>query len=76
MAAACDDDGLAVCLVTGVVPQFLQEKVPAMLGGEAGLFSPPLDLKEEHSSSLGMRRSHRRSLGGKGPGHDDWRQLP
>ncbi|XP_062378882.1 rho GTPase-activating protein 11A isoform X2 [Sardina pilchardus] len=47
----------------GVVPQFLQEKVPAMLGCEAGLFSPPLDHVEEHAATSGLRRSHRRSLG-------------
>ncbi|XP_048084582.1 rho GTPase-activating protein 11A isoform X3 [Alosa alosa] len=47
----------------GVVPQFLQEKVPAMLGCGASLFSPPLDHAEEHAASSGLRRSHRRSLG-------------
>ncbi|XP_031435955.1 rho GTPase-activating protein 11A isoform X1 [Clupea harengus] len=47
----------------GVVPQFLQEKVPAMLGCGAGLFSPPLDHVEENSANSGLRRSGRRSLG-------------
>ncbi|XP_035529238.1 rho GTPase-activating protein 11A [Morone saxatilis] len=45
----------------GVLPQFLLEKVPAMLGSEAGAVSPTHDELEELDS--GMKKRHRRSFG-------------
>ncbi|XP_062325912.1 rho GTPase-activating protein 11A isoform X1 [Osmerus eperlanus] len=55
---------VVLCLIenaqdVGVVPGFLMEKVPAMLGGE--LLSPSLEEPEELDSS-GMKRRRRRSL--------------
>lgn len=48
---------------SGVVPEFLMAKVPAMLGCESGVFSPS-DATEERSTPSGVKRC-RRSLGGK-----------
>ncbi|XP_063039719.1 rho GTPase-activating protein 11A isoform X2 [Engraulis encrasicolus] len=50
----------------GVVPQFLQEKVPSMLGCDNGLFSPTLEHGHEENNngvSSGHRRTTRRSFG-------------
>ncbi|XP_049918472.1 rho GTPase-activating protein 11A isoform X1 [Epinephelus moara] len=47
----------------GVLPQFLQEKVPAMMGCEAGALSPSHDGLEELDLNSGMKRRHRRSFG-------------
>ncbi|XP_024127989.1 rho GTPase-activating protein 11A isoform X1 [Oryzias melastigma] len=44
----------------GVLPDFLQEKVPAMMGCEAGVLTPD---SEEPDFSLGMKRKQRRSFG-------------
>ncbi|XP_076833995.1 rho GTPase-activating protein 11A isoform X2 [Brachyhypopomus gauderio] len=46
----------------GAVPDFLLAKIPAMLGCEAGVFSPS-DALEEGSASSGVKRRSRRSLG-------------
>ncbi|KAM9354051.1 rho GTPase-activating protein 11A [Pholidichthys leucotaenia] len=46
----------------GVLPQFLQEKVPAMMGCEAGAQSPHDELEELDLNS-GMKRRNRRSFG-------------
>ncbi|XP_068195110.1 rho GTPase-activating protein 11A [Antennarius striatus] len=46
----------------GVLPHFLQEKVPAMMGCEPGDLSPTHDAPEEDLTS-GMKRRQRRSLG-------------
>ncbi|KAL7380048.1 hypothetical protein ABVT39_010489 [Epinephelus coioides] len=48
----------------GVLPQFLQEKVPAMMGCEAGALSPSHDGLEELDLNSGMKRRQRRSFGG------------
>uniref|UniRef100_A0A4W5MZZ0 Rho GTPase activating protein 11A n=1 Tax=Hucho hucho TaxID=62062 RepID=A0A4W5MZZ0_9TELE len=47
----------------GVVPQFIIEKIPAMLGCEAAVLSPTLDGLEEIDTNSGTKRRHRRSLG-------------
>ncbi|XP_055028694.2 rho GTPase-activating protein 11A isoform X1 [Misgurnus anguillicaudatus] len=47
----------------GVVPQFLMEKVPAMLGCDPGMFSPFSVPVEENNSHLDVKKSNRRSLG-------------
>ncbi|KAF4101820.1 hypothetical protein G5714_016620 [Onychostoma macrolepis] len=47
----------------GVVPQFLMEKVPAMLGCDAGVFSPSSLSLEESSTNSDLKKSNRRSLG-------------
>lgn len=47
----------------GVLPQFLQEKVPAMMGCEAGALSPSHDGLEELDLNSGMKRRQRRSFG-------------
>ncbi|KAM9340738.1 rho GTPase-activating protein 11A [Symphorus nematophorus] len=47
----------------GVLPQFLQEKVPAMMGCEAGVLSPTHDELEELDLNSGMKKKHRRSFG-------------
>nr|XP_020441905.1 rho GTPase-activating protein 11A isoform X2 [Monopterus albus] len=47
----------------GVLPQFLLEKVPAMMGCEAALLSPTNDEPEELHVNSGMKRKHRRSFG-------------
>nr|XP_046222734.1 rho GTPase-activating protein 11A-like isoform X4 [Oncorhynchus gorbuscha] len=47
----------------GVVPQFIMEKIPAMLGCEAAVLSPTLDGFEELDTNSGTKRRHRRSLG-------------
>ncbi|XP_051578782.1 rho GTPase-activating protein 11A-like isoform X2 [Myxocyprinus asiaticus] len=47
----------------GVVPQFLMEKVPAMLGCDFGIFSPSTVSLEESSTHSDMKKSNRRSLG-------------
>ncbi|XP_074517481.1 rho GTPase-activating protein 11A isoform X1 [Sebastes fasciatus] len=47
----------------GVLPQFLLEKVPAMMGCEAGILSPTHDGLEELDLNSGMKRRHRRSFG-------------
>ncbi|XP_046906623.1 rho GTPase-activating protein 11A isoform X2 [Hypomesus transpacificus] len=57
---------VVLCLIdnaqdVGVVPGFLMEKVPAMLGCE--LLSPSLEEPEELDSNSGMKRRRRRSLG-------------
>ncbi|XP_064182618.1 rho GTPase-activating protein 11A [Anguilla rostrata] len=48
----------------GVVPQFIAEKVPAMLGCEPGLGSPFLDATEDGDVDSGVKKRRRRSLGG------------
>ncbi|XP_052009436.1 rho GTPase-activating protein 11A [Xyrauchen texanus] len=47
----------------GVAPQFLIEKVPAMLGCDYGMFSPSTVSLEESSSHSDLKKSNRRSLG-------------
>lgn len=47
----------------GVLPKFLQDKVPAMMGCEAGVLSPAHDELEEPELNSGMKRKSRRSLG-------------
>ncbi|CAB1335135.1 unnamed protein product [Coregonus sp. 'balchen'] len=47
----------------GVVPQYIMEKIPAMLGCEAGVLSPTLDGLDELDTNSGAKRRHRRSLG-------------
>ncbi|XP_014029878.2 rho GTPase-activating protein 11A isoform X2 [Salmo salar] len=47
----------------GVVPQFIMEKIPAMLGCEAGVLSPTLERLEDLDSNSGAKRRCRRSLG-------------
>uniref|UniRef100_A0A671L4H6 Rho GTPase activating protein 11A n=1 Tax=Sinocyclocheilus anshuiensis TaxID=1608454 RepID=A0A671L4H6_9TELE len=47
----------------GVVPQFLMEKVPAMLGCDAGAFSPSSVSLEESDAHSDLKKSNRRSLG-------------
>ncbi|XP_026165630.1 rho GTPase-activating protein 11A isoform X1 [Mastacembelus armatus] len=47
----------------GVLPQFLAEKVPGMMGCEAGILSPAFDEHEELDLNSGMKRRHRRSFG-------------
>ncbi|GLD62516.1 rho GTPase-activating protein 11A [Lates japonicus] len=47
----------------GVLPQFLQAKVPAMMGCEAGILSPTHDDFEELDLNSGMKRRNRRSFG-------------
>lgn len=50
---------------TGVLPQFLLEKVPAMMGCEGGVLSPSHDGLEELDLNSGMKKKLRRSFGGK-----------
>ncbi|XP_076604034.1 rho GTPase-activating protein 11A isoform X2 [Chaetodon auriga] len=47
----------------GVLPQFLQEKVSAMAGCEAGMMSPTHNELEELDLNSGMKKRHRRSFG-------------
>ncbi|CAJ1073776.1 rho GTPase-activating protein 11A [Xyrichtys novacula] len=47
----------------GVLPQQLQEKVPAMMGCEAGILSPARDGLEELDLNSGMKKRNRRSFG-------------
>ncbi|XP_031134862.1 rho GTPase-activating protein 11A isoform X1 [Sander lucioperca] len=47
----------------GVLPQFLLEKVPAMMGCEAGVLSPTHDGLEELDINSGTKKRHRRSFG-------------
>ncbi|XP_073338926.1 rho GTPase-activating protein 11A isoform X1 [Pagrus major] len=47
----------------GVLPQCLQEKIPAMMGCEAGVLSPTHDELEELDLNSGMKKRHRRSFG-------------
>uniref|UniRef100_A0A8C1SSD9 Rho GTPase activating protein 11A n=1 Tax=Cyprinus carpio TaxID=7962 RepID=A0A8C1SSD9_CYPCA len=47
----------------GVVPQFLMEKVPVMLGCDAGVFSPSSVSLEESNAHSDLKKSNRRSLG-------------
>ncbi|XP_053191703.1 rho GTPase-activating protein 11A-like isoform X2 [Scomber japonicus] len=47
----------------GVLPQFLLEKVPAMMGCEAGILSPTHDEFKELDLNSGMKRRHRCSFG-------------
>ncbi|AWP16643.1 putative rho GTPase-activating protein 11A [Scophthalmus maximus] len=47
----------------GVLPQFLQAKVPAMMGCEQGILSPTHDEHEELELNSGMKKRHRRSFG-------------
>ncbi|XP_070835251.1 rho GTPase-activating protein 11A [Chaetodon trifascialis] len=47
----------------GVLPQFLQEKVSAMMGCEAGMMSPTHNELEELDLNSGMKKRHRRSFG-------------
>ncbi|XP_041703527.2 rho GTPase-activating protein 11A isoform X2 [Coregonus clupeaformis] len=47
----------------GVVPQLIMEKIPAMLGCEAGVLSPTLDRLEDLDTNSGAKRRCRRSLG-------------
>lgn len=51
--------------VSGVLPHFLQEKVPAMMGCEAGVLSPTHDVPEELDLNSGIKKRNRRSFGGK-----------
>ncbi len=52
-------------VVLGVVPPFLMEKVPVMLGCDSGVFSPSSSSLEESSTNSDLKKSNRRSLGGK-----------
>lgn len=52
-----------ICAFSGVVPDFLMAKVPAMLGCESGVFSPS-DAGEEGNTPSEVKRC-KRSLGGK-----------
>ncbi|XP_034078220.1 LOW QUALITY PROTEIN: rho GTPase-activating protein 11A [Gymnodraco acuticeps] len=47
----------------GVLPQFLLEKVPAMMGCEGGVLSPSHDGLEELDLNSGMKKKLRRSFG-------------
>ncbi|KAM4541925.1 rho GTPase-activating protein 11A isoform 1-T1 [Odontesthes bonariensis] len=47
----------------GALPQFLQEKVPSMMGCEAGLLSPSQDELEELDLNSGLKKKIRRSFG-------------
>ncbi|XP_059411487.1 rho GTPase-activating protein 11A-like isoform X2 [Carassius carassius] len=47
----------------GVVPRFLMEKVPVMLGCDAGVFSPSSVSLEESIAHSELKKSNRRSLG-------------
>ncbi|XP_039525322.1 rho GTPase-activating protein 11A isoform X2 [Pimephales promelas] len=47
----------------GAVPQFLMEKVPAMLGCDAAVFSPASVSLEESNAHSDLKKSNRRSLG-------------
>ncbi|XP_073783245.1 rho GTPase-activating protein 11A isoform X2 [Danio rerio] len=47
----------------GVVPQFLMEKVPAMLGCDAAVFSPSAVSPEDSNAQFDLKKSNRRSLG-------------
>ncbi|XP_059375752.1 rho GTPase-activating protein 11A-like [Carassius carassius] len=47
----------------GVVPRFLMEKVPVMLGCDAGVFSPSSVSLEESNAHSELKKSNRRSLG-------------
>ncbi|XP_047466738.1 rho GTPase-activating protein 11A isoform X2 [Mugil cephalus] len=47
----------------GALPQFLQDKVPAMMGCEGGVLSPSHDELEEVELNSGMKKKHRRSFG-------------
>ncbi|XP_029983552.1 rho GTPase-activating protein 11A isoform X2 [Sphaeramia orbicularis] len=47
----------------GVLPQFLQDKVPAMMGCEAGILSPTHEVLEDLDFNSGMKRKPRRSFG-------------
>lgn len=58
-------DGFDCVRLKGVLPRFLQEKVPSMMGCEAGVLSPVHDEAEEPDLNSGMKRKSRRSLGGK-----------
>lgn len=49
-----------------MVPQFILEKVPAMLGCEAGLGSPFLDPADDEDMDSGVKKRRRRSVGGEG----------
>lgn len=51
--------------VSGVLPHFLQDKVPAMMGCEAGVLSPTHDVPEELDLNSGIKKRNRRSFGGK-----------
>lgn len=55
-----------ICLcVSGTLPQFLQEKVSAMMGCESGGLSPNHDEVEDLDLNSGMKKKRRRSFGGK-----------
>lgn len=56
-----------VLRVSGVLPEFLQGKVPAMMGCESGVLSPNQDDPEEPDISSGVKKRNRRSFGGKTP---------
>uniref|UniRef100_A0A8C7R6N5 Rho-GAP domain-containing protein n=1 Tax=Oncorhynchus mykiss TaxID=8022 RepID=A0A8C7R6N5_ONCMY len=47
----------------GVVPQFIMEKIPAMLGCEADVLFPTLERLEDLDTNSGAKRRCRRSLG-------------
>ncbi|XP_014891146.1 rho GTPase-activating protein 11A [Poecilia latipinna] len=47
----------------GVLPQFLQEKVPAMMGCEPGARSPSQEELEEVNLNSGIKKKNRRSFG-------------
>lgn len=50
-----------------MLPQFLQGKVPAMMGCESGVLSPNQDELEEPDVISGVKKRNRRSFGGKTP---------
>ncbi|XP_028995675.1 rho GTPase-activating protein 11A isoform X2 [Betta splendens] len=47
----------------GVLPQFLLEKVPVMMGCEAGVLSPACDDVDDLDLNSGIKKKHRRSFG-------------
>ncbi|XP_041669209.1 rho GTPase-activating protein 11A isoform X1 [Cheilinus undulatus] len=47
----------------GVLPQFLQEKVPGIMGCDAAVMSPTHEGLEELDLNTGMKKRHRRSFG-------------
>lgn len=51
--------------VSGLLPLFLQEKVPTMMGYEAGGLSPSQGEDEDGDLNCGMKRKSRRSFGRK-----------
>lgn len=58
------DASFCLC-ASGVLPQSLQEKIPAMMGCEPGLLSPTNDDVEDADLNSGAKKRSRRSFGGK-----------